>query len=623
MEVVLLFAALVIIACILFNKLSDRIGVPALLAFILLGMVCGVDGIFHIDFDNFPAAENAATVALIFIMFYGGFGTNWAAARRVAGRAVILSTAGVVLTASVTAVLCRYLLRVSWVYGFLIGSVLASTDAASVFSILRSKRLNLKDNTASLLEVESGSNDPAAYMMTVVVTALITGSGELNIPLLLIKQIAFGVGFGVILALAGRAFLNRFSFSPGFAAIFVLAMALLSYALPAFFGGNGFLSAYLVGLIVGNSDLPKKRELVHFFDGITGLMQMVLFFLLGLLCTPSQLPKVLPEALAVALILTVVARPAAVTALLLPFGARHPQRALVSWAGLRGAASIVFAVMATTRIGAANMEVDIFSLVFSVVIFSILLQGTLLPKVAERTGMIGGDEDVMRTFNDYSAETPVQFIQFEVPEQHKWAGRKLRDMTLPPDTLLVLLQRKKQPAGGAGEKALRKLHLRESYENIAPNGDTVILAGDRLTLSAKTPVQIQGVRLREQFVDARSAGKPVSALPLPAGELIILIERGSEVIIPKGNTTLRRGDKLVLYHAEDARRAESLFPAKKAVLFCLPLPNFLNQEQKPLSCTEPRLFLSFHISISQKSTRSFSSSGTGANLILFFKAKAL
>ena len=141
----------------------------------------------------------------------------------------------------------------------------------------------------------------------------------------------------------------------------------------------------------------------------------------------------------------------------------------------------------------------------------------------------------------------------EVPEQHKWAGRKLRDMTLPPDTLLVLLQRKKQPAGGAGEKALRKLHLRESYENIAPNGDTVILAGDRLTLSAKTPVQIQGVRLREQFVDARSAGKPVSALPLPAGELIILIERGSEVIIPKGNTTLRRGDKLVLYRAEDAR----------------------------------------------------------------------
>lgn len=550
MEIVLLFAALVIITCILFNRLSERIGVPALLAFILLGMLCGVNGIFHINFDDFPAAENAATVALICIMFYGGFGTNWTAARCVAGQAVLLSTAGVVLTAAVTAVLCHYILGVSWAYGFLIGSVLGSTDAASVFSILRSKRLNLKYNTASLLEIESGSNDPAAYLMTVIVTGIITGREDLNIPLLLVKQILFGIGFGVVIAAAARALLNRLRFSPGFAAVFVLAVAFLAYALPAFFGGNGFLSAYLVGIIVGNSELPRKRELVHFFDGITGLMQMVLFFLLGLLCTPSRLPAILPAALAVAVILSAAARPLTVTALLLPFHSRHPQRAIVSWAGLRGAASIVFAVMATTRIGQANTEVDIFSLVFAVVIFSILLQGTLLPKIAERVDMLGSDEDVMRTFNDYIAEAPVQFIQFEVPADHKWAGRALKDITLPPDTLLVLLQRKKPGADNVGEKALRRLHLSEEYEDITPNGDTVILSGDRLTLSAKTPVRTQGVQLREQFVEAWNAGKPVSKLSLPRGELIILIERGNEVIIPKGNTELRRGDKLVLYKAK-------------------------------------------------------------------------
>ena len=550
MDGILLFVALVIITCILFNRLSERIGVPALLAFILLGMLCGVNGIFHINFDNFPAAENAATVALICIMFYGGFGTNWTAARSVAGPAMLLSTVGVVLTAAITAVLCRVILRVSWAYGFLIGSVLASTDAASVFSILRSKRLNLKYNTASLLEIESGSNDPAAYMMTVIVTGLITGQGNLNIPLLLLRQIVFGVGFGVVIAIAARTMLNHLRFSSGFAAVFVLAVALLSYALPAFFGGNGFLSAYLVGIIVGNSELPKKRELVHFFDGITGLMQMVLFFLLGLLCTPARLPAILSAALIVSVVLSAAARPLAVTALLLPFHAAHPQRAIVSWAGLRGAASIVFAVMATTRIGAENMEVDIFSLVFAVVIFSILIQGTLLPKIAGKVDMLGSDEDVMRTFNDYISEAPVQFIQFEVPAHHKWAGRALKDITLPPDTLLVLLQRKKPGEPGVGEKALRSLHFSEEYEDITPNGDTVILEGDRLTLSAKTPVQTQGVQLREQFVEAWNAGKPVSKLPLPRGELIILIERGNEVIIPKGNTELRKGDKLVLYKAK-------------------------------------------------------------------------
>ena len=233
--------------------------------------------------------------------------------------------------------------------GMLIGAVLSSTDAASVFSILRSKQLNLKDNTASMLEMESGSNDPCSYMLTVIILAVMKGgfTGG-SLVRLVVLQLVFGVVVGVIVAAFGAWVLSQMkNTSDGVDTIFVFSMALLAYAGAAVLGGNGYLSTYLAGLILGNRPLHNKKSLVHFFDGLTGLMQMLIFFLLGLLAFPSALPGIIPVAFAIALFLTFVARPVSVFAILTPFRCSVRQQLLVAWSvqdparGIRGLAQAV------------------------------------------------------------------------------------------------------------------------------------------------------------------------------------------------------------------------------------------------------------------------------------------
>ena len=247
MNTYLLITSIVIFLCILLNRVSNRIGIPALLAFIVLGMLFGSDGIMKIDFDNYAFAEQICSTALIFIMFYGGFGTNWQRAKAVAVKSVLLSTIGVIITCFLTGLFCHFALNMSWEISFLLGALISSTDAASVFSILRSKKLNLKYNTASLLEVESGSNDPCAYMLTVAFISISQGSASPgNIAILIVKQLAFGIIFGVLIAKLSIMLLRYIRFkSAGFDAIFMVGIALISYALPAYFDGNGFLSAYI------------------------------------------------------------------------------------------------------------------------------------------------------------------------------------------------------------------------------------------------------------------------------------------------------------------------------------------------------------------------------------------
>ena len=281
----ILIVTVIILLCLFLNRLSSRLGIPVLLAFILLGMLFGTDGLLKISFDNYRIAEEICTVSLIFIMFYGGFGTNWKQAKPVAGKAVLLSTLGVLLTAVATGLFCYGVLHFRFWESMLIGAVLSSTDAASVFSILRSKQLNLKDNTASMLEMESGSNDPCSYMLTVIILAVMKGgfTGG-SLVRLVVLQLVFGVVVGVIVAAFGAWVLSQMkNTSDGVDTIFVFSMALLAYAGAAVLGGNGYLSTYLAGLILGNRPLHNKKSLVHFFDGLTGLMQMLIFFLLGLI----------------------------------------------------------------------------------------------------------------------------------------------------------------------------------------------------------------------------------------------------------------------------------------------------------------------------------------------------
>lgn len=525
----LLIAAIVMIVCVALNKLTSKLGIPVLLVFILLGMAFGSDGPIKIQFDNYTLANELCTTALIFIMFYGGFGTKWKAARPVAARALLLSTVGVTITAGLVGLFCRFILGISWSESLLLGSVISSTDAASVFSILRSRRLNLKYNLASLLEMESGSNDPCSYMLTAILLSAMSGSsGSGDFVLLIFSQIVYGVVCGVLISLTAYPLLKKLqSSSAGFDSVFVLAVALLSYAVPSALGGNGYLSAYLVGIVLGNRPIQSKPTLVHFFDGITSLMQILIFFLLGLLSFPSQLPQIALPALAIALFLTFVARPAAVFSLLTPFHVNPKAQLLVAWSGLRGAASIVFAIM--TILSPAYTKNDIFHIVLFIVLFSILLQGTLLPVAARRLDMIDDRENVMKTFSDYTDELPIRFIQFTIKSDHPWAGKKVSDLVLPPDTMLVSRQRDGRTA--------------------VPNGRTTVCDGDTFILSAKASNPGgSGILLTEVQITPESdwLNKQISEIALETGQRIFLIRRGNRTIIPQGQTKIRENDILVI-----------------------------------------------------------------------------
>ncbi len=524
----LVLMAVVIFICILLNRISDKLGIPVLLGFIMLGMIFGSDGLLKIPFDNYNFAEKICSVALIFIMFYGGFGTNWKEAKPVAVKSIFLSSLGVIFTAGLTGLFCHYFLNIHWTESFLIGALLGSTDAASVFSILRSKRLNLKYNTASMLELESGSNDPCSYMLTAIMLEVINGSvtGS-SLAYMIFAQLFFGILFGAIISFLASFVLRKFKFkTAGFDTIFVFAIAVLAYAAPSLCGGNGYLSTYIVGIILGNSKINNKKTLVPFFDGVNGLMQMLIFFLLGLLSFPSCLPPVIPTALVIALFMTFIARPLAVSAILLPFKSNLSQILTVSWAGLRGAASIVFAVMAKMSVQTEN---DIFHIVFCIVLFSILFQGSLIPFVSKKLNMIDSNQDVMKTFTDYSDEVPVQFIQFTIAENHEWCGKTIKDITLPPETLLVLLIR--------------------DDEKIIPNGKTEILKDDKLILSALSPEENTGINLTEKTVSKNShfVGKSLAELKITDKDaLIIMIQRSGKIVIPHGRTIIQENDMLVI-----------------------------------------------------------------------------
>ena len=529
MTIWLLIGAAILLVCIAASRFSGRFGVPMLLVFIALGMLFGSDGLFKIPFDDYPAAEQICSFALIFILFYGGFGTNWKAARPVAAKAICLSTLGVVLTAGLTALFCHFVLRFGPLESFLIGSVISSTDAASVFSILRSKKLSLKGGTDSLLEVESGSNDPISYMLTVTALGLMQGDGLRSVVWLLFSQIVLGLLAGGLVAFLAVFVLRRVRFSTdGFDVLFVVAAAVLSYALASAVGGNGYLSAYLAGILLGNSRIPNKSALVHFFDGITGLSQIVIFFLLGLLAFPSQMPAILLPSVAIALFLTFVSRPAVVFALLTPTRAPVRQQLLVSWAGLRGASSIVFAILAT--VSEATLKHDVYHIVFCVCLLSVAFQGTLLPFFARRLQMIDADSDkILKTFNDYQEEAEMRLIQTRIPEGHPWVGRTVGELGLVSDTLIVLIRR------GAA--------------SLIPKGDTRIRTEDLLVLSGQEYTGGDDVVLEEIHYGKghRYVGKYLREITFPHHSLVIIIRRADgKVEIPRGASLVEEGDVLVV-----------------------------------------------------------------------------
>lgn len=461
---IMLICGLVLLISITASKVLYKFGVPILLIFIILGMIFGSDGIGGINFTDYSLTNQICSMALVFIMFYGGFGTNWNVAKPSIKPALLMSTAGVIITTVLTGIFAWFILKVNILEGLLIGAVVSSTDAASVFAILRSQKLNLEGSLASLLEVESGSNDPTAYMLTIAILTLMSSGSAGGLVIILLKQIIFGVLVGVILAKITVYVLRNVNFEiKGFDTIFLTAIAILSYSLSEWIGGNGYLSVYLAGLIIGNSKIQHKKNLFYYFDGISWIMQIALFFILGLLSFPSKFPMVIGISVAISVFLIFVARPAAVFLMLKPFGYSIKEKLFVSWVGLRGAASLVFAIYAMTY--GVKIENDIFHIIFFVALFSVAIQGTLIPMLAKKLDLVDNSTTVFKTFNDYTGDMSSKLVEVTITKESKWVNKSIMEAEIPDEILIVMIKRK--------------------GEVIIPKGASVIEEGDILVLSGE------------------------------------------------------------------------------------------------------------------------------------------
>jgi len=527
MNLLLILFAAIVFTCILLNNLSSKVGIPVLLLFIVFGLIGGYH--FETVMDEYSSIiGDISTIGLIFVMFYGGFGTKWSTARPVVVEAGLLASVGVLLTALATGLFCHFVLGWKTIESFLMGSVICSTDAATVFSILRTHNMGLKKRVAPILEIESGSNDPCSYMLTAIFISVINGTATGGqIAWTVFSQIAFGALFGAIIAQAGAYFLRRYHFTfSGFDTLFIFAIAIVSYAIPAACGGNGYLSTYIVGIVLGNVNFRGRKPLIPFFDAITDLMQIIIFFLLGFMAISSNLLKVVPTAILLFFFLLLVARPFAVFSILAPFR-RYSARMMgfVSFVGLRGAASIVFAIMIVSQ--KVPIEHDIFSIVFVIVLLSIAGQGSLIPKAAELFKMTDPNANDLLTLSDFTDHDELSFGKVTIRERTPWKDKLIKDIGLPRDIIIVRILR--------------------NGDSLTPGGHVKLELGDTVIVGTRTYTDPVNAKFRTVPILDKSEwiGKDINEFSHASNVLIIMIRRGNECIIPNGRVVIKRNDILM------------------------------------------------------------------------------
>ncbi len=465
LELAFVGIAILFLISIVANKFSERLGVPALLIFLVVGMLAGSEGPGGIPFDDATIAQFIGIIALAYILFSGGFDTRWEEIQPVLWPGIALSTIGVVLTAVLLGAFAVLVLGFSPLTGLLLGAVVSSTDAAAVFSVLRTARARLKGNLRPFLEFESGSNDPMAVLLTTGIIGLILtpGSSIFDLVPTFVQQMAVGGLMGYGLGLFIVYLINRLKLeSEGLYPVLTLAMVLLVYGLTATVGGNGFIAVYIAGLVMGNSVVVHKKSLIRFHDGIAWLMQIVMFLALGLLVFPSQLASAFVPGLLAALFLILIARPVAVLLTLLPWKMPMNEKALVSWVGLRGAVPIILATYPLVA-GVPNAEM-IFNIVFFIVLVSALVHGTSIPSVARWLGLAAPLEETGKLSREFDVDpdTPSELLELSIPPDASAVGKQVVDLGLPKGTLIILMQK--------------------GDERFVPVGSTVIGAADTLLL---------------------------------------------------------------------------------------------------------------------------------------------
>lgn len=460
---------ILLVASILVSRVSERVGVPVVLIFLVVGMLAGSEGLGGIDFSDYRFAYRIGTAALVLILFDGGLNTSMAAVRRVAGPAGVLATAGVIATAALTAV-AAHLLGLEWPIALLLGAVVSSTDAAAVFAMLRGSGLNLKQRVGSTIEVESGANDPMAIILTVLLTQSLVEGRTLpdwsSLATQVVVQIAVGLAVGVAMGRGGRLVLNRLRLQAGgLYPVFTIALAFLAYGVATVVQGSGILAVYVAGIVLGNGTLPYRRSLVRVHDAFAWLSQISMFLLLGLLVFPSRLLDVAWTGLALALVLAVVIRPIVVAVFLAPFGYPPREVGFVGWVGLRGAVPIILSLFPILA-GAAGAE-RMFDMVFFIVVVGAFVPGMSVAWLTRRLGLGAVETPMPPAVLEIESMSPLEgeLMSFYVDEALAVVGVPIVDLPFPEGSAATLIVRGQQL--------------------IAPKGNTELAVGDHVYIFAR------------------------------------------------------------------------------------------------------------------------------------------
>lgn len=452
-ELVLFGISILFFLSILAGKAGYKFGVPALLLFLGVGMLFGRDG-FGIEFDNIELAQTIGTVALCIILFSGGMDTKIDDIRPIAKQGVTLATVGVLLTAIFTGLAIWYVLGLTMpaagiglLASLLLGSVMSSTDSASVFSILRSKGLHLKNNLRPMLELESGSNDPMAYVLTITLIGIVGMDSEPNYLFAfgnLIVQLAVGCIAGYYLGKLAVFAINKMDIdNKSLYPIMVFTFCIFIFSFTYFVKGNGFLAVYIGGLVLGNSRFVHKRSALNFFDGMAWMSQLLLFLTLGLLINPSELLQIIVPGLIISLVMILLTRPLSVFISLLPFTKMSlKDKTFISWVGLRGAVPIIFAIMVLAA-DVPNARL-MFNIVFFCTLVSLIIQGTTLSPMAKWLGLVEEPSRIkaLKNFDvEFSDEIKSITSELKVTKVALENGNHLMDLRLPEKTIVVMVKR--------------------------------------------------------------------------------------------------------------------------------------------------------------------------------------
>lgn len=473
---VLFIGSILLLISVIAGKTSYKFGVPTLILFLSIGMLAGSEGLGGIVFDDPGLAQFMGIVALNFILFSGGLDTSWPTIKPVLWQGVALSTVGVLFTALSLGTFVWIITDFTIYEGLLLGAIVSSTDAAAVFSILRSKSLALKTNLRPTLELESGSNDPMAYVLTIAFLGLVVDQDQnlLSIIPFLLQQMIIGALAGLFFGKVSKYAINRIRLDfEGLYIVLVIALMFITFSATDLLNGNGFLAVYLCAVYLGNQDLIHKKTILKMFDGLAWLMQIVLFLTLGLLVFPSKVVPLIGIGLIISLFLLVVARPVSVLLSLLPFKMKMRRRWYISWAGLRGAVPIVFA---TYPLIAGIEKADmIFNIVFFVSVTSILTQGTTLSIVARWLHVALPQKAKPKTPIDlFLAEgAKSEIAEISLPEDNISVGKKIVELDFPKTAIIAMIKRK--------------------GKFLTPNGTTVLEPNDILIVLSENKRGIEQV----------------------------------------------------------------------------------------------------------------------------------